>query len=91
MKNILQDLYDGHISYEERPYIRTIEEKAVDRKIEDEKRYFIEKMSLDDCKRFQELENLYTQSSDYGQYNAFSYGFKLATALMCTVLRMKVR
>jgi len=85
MKNILHDLYYGRVSCTERPYIRTAEIKAVDNKIEDEKRYFSSKMSLNDCERFQELDNLYSLSNDYSQFNSFSYGFRLATMLMCAV------
>ena len=85
MKNIFNDLYHGHYNAWERRPNRTAEYTAVNNKIEDEKRYFIQKMSLDDCQRFEKLENLYTESSHYEQIDAFSYGFKLATILMCSV------
>ena len=42
-------------------------------------------MSLDDFQRLIALENLYTESSDYEQTDAFAYGFKLGTTLMCAV------
>lgn len=42
-------------------------------------------MSLDDCQRFEALESLYNQSSGFEQMDAFSYGFKLGTMLMCAV------
>jgi len=45
----------------------------------------MQKMSPDDCERFEELEFLYMQVSDYEQKDAFSYGFKLGTMLMCAV------
>jgi len=85
MKNILHDLYDGRFCAYERQPVRTAENIATHRKIEDEKRYFIQKMSLDDCKRFEELECLYMQTNDFEQKDAFSYGFKLGTMLMCAV------
>lgn len=85
MSSILADLYYGRISpWERRP---TLDEESREnsRKIENEKRYFIQKFSLDDCQRFQELENLYTQSSDIEQADAFSCGFKLGAELMVEV------
>ena len=85
MKKIFYDLYHGNFNAWERRPVRTAEIKAVDCKIESEKRYFVQKMSLDDCQRFEALENLYSQSSDFEQIDAFSYGFKLGTMLMCAV------
>ena len=85
MKKIFNDLYNGRYSACERRPHRTDENKAVNRKIEDEKRYFSQKMSLDDFQRLQALENLYSEASDYEQTDAFSYGFKLGTTLMCAV------
>ena len=85
MKNIMQDLYYGKVSCCERNCARTAEIAAIDRKIESERRYFVEKMSLDDCKRFQEWENLFLHSSDVYQMDAFSHGFKLGARIMCAV------
>ena len=85
MKSILHDLYYGHFSAWERRPNRTAENITVNRKIEDEKRYFIQKMSLDDCQRFQALDGLYSQANEFEQIDAFSYGFKLGTMLMCAV------
>lgn len=85
MSAILTDLYYGRISPWERRPVRSAEGWEIDRKIEDEKRHFIQKMSLDDCQRFQELENLYTQSSDAEQVDAFAHGFKLGAELMIAV------
>ena len=85
MSAILADLYYGRISPWERSPTRSAESREIDRKIEDEKRYFIQKMSLDDCQRFQELENLYSQSSGAEQVDAFTHGFKLGAKLMVAV------
>ena len=85
MKNILHDLYYGRVSGWERRPVRTAEENAVNRKIEDEKRYFVGKMSLDDVQRFQELENLYTQAHEFDEIDAYRYGFKLGVMIMCAV------
>ena len=86
MKNIIHDLYHGKVSGFERSCVRTAEIAAIDRKIESGRRYFVEKMSLDDCQRFQEWENLFLHSSDAHQLEAFSYGVKLGASLMCAVL-----
>jgi len=85
-RNVLHDLYHGHFIPWERKVVRTEESKAIDKKIEDEKRYFMQKMSLDDCQRFEALDALYLQSSSFQQADSFSYSFKLATSLMCAVL-----
>ena len=85
MKKIFFDLYHGRFSAWQRRPVRTDENRALNRKIEDEKRYFSQKMSLDDFQRLIALENLYTESSDYEQTDAFAYGFKLGTTLMCAV------
>lgn len=85
MSSILTDLYYGRISPWERRPAHIEERRENSRKIEDEKRYFIQKMSLDDCRRFQELENLYTQYGDIEQVDAFSCGFKLGAELMAEI------
>lgn len=82
-KNILHDLYHAW----DRPTIHTDEAKAVYRKIEAERRYFVQKMSLDDCQRFQALENLFSESNQFEQVSAFSHGFKLGAAIMSAVMK----
>lgn len=85
MKNILHNLYYGRVSGWERRPVRTAENNAINRKIESQKRYFIEKMSLDDCQKFQALENLYSQVHEFDEFDAYSYGLKLGIMLMCAV------
>ena len=86
MSDILTDLYYGRISPWERLPVRNDEGQKTDRKIEAEKRYFTQQMSPDYCRRFQELENLYTQSGDTQQADAFCCGFKLGAEFMIEVL-----
>jgi len=83
--NILHDLYNGQFNAWSRRSAGTVESKAVRIKIDDENRYFMQKMSPDDCRRFEELDNLYFKYSDFEQADAFSYGFRLGTILMCAV------
>ena len=85
MKNIFKDLFYGRISGWERRPNYTAEDKAIYSKIEDERRYFISKMSLDDVERFQAFENLYIQSNEINEIDIFQYGFRLGTMLMCGV------
>jgi hypothetical protein len=85
MREVFSNLFHGRYSAWERKPYRTDENKAVNRKIEDEKRYFSLKMSLDDFQRLQALENLYNEASDFEQMDAFTYGFRLGTTLMCAV------
>lgn len=85
MSTVLHDLYYGRISPWERRPVCNEESLELGRKIEDEKRYFVQKMSLDNCRRFQELENLYTQCSDIDQLDVFSNGFKLGVKFMVAV------
>ena len=83
--NVLHDLYNGHINPAERKPNRTNEIRALSRKIEVEKSYFAQKMSLDDFQRLQALEHLYGEESEFEQIEAFAYGFRLGTMLMCGV------
>ena len=85
VNTVLHDLYYGRISPWERLPARAAESRELDRKIEDEKRYFIQNMSLEDRRRFDELESLYTQSGDIEQVDAFSHGFRLGAQLTAAV------
>ena len=85
MDNVLHDLYHGGIFPAEHIVSRDPEYRPVNRKISDEKRYFESKMSLDDCRRFEALGNLYAQSSCMQEEASFYYGFKLGAALMLAV------
>ena len=83
MMNILRQLYGGAFSPFERKVYRTSENKELHKKIENEVRYFVQKMSMDDVARFQNLENLYMEASSYEQEDAFAYGFKMSLMLGC--------
>ena len=73
MKKIFDDLYHGRYSAWERRPVRTAESIALNNKIEDEKRYFMLKMSMDDVQRFQVLENLYMQANSFEQVDAWLF------------------
>ena len=56
-------------------------------KIEDEERYFMAKMSLDDCQRFQALSGLHMQLSSAEEDNLFSYAFTLGMLLTMDIMK----
>ena len=58
---MLREMYFGKVIPWERRNRKNEEHLEIVRKIEDEERYFVQKMSLDDCERFQKLSNLYSQ------------------------------
>ncbi|MDL2234629.1 hypothetical protein LJC07_00555 [Christensenellaceae bacterium OttesenSCG-928-L17] len=85
MKSILHQLYGGEINPYEETCVTTNDYRRVNRQIQAEKRYFTERMSADDRKRFEALENLYGDSSEMESQKAFCIGFKLAARLLCAV------
>ena len=85
MKNILHNLYSGKVIPWERRNPRSEEQLVLVRKIEAEEKYFIGKMSLDDCERFQNLKNLYAELSMSSEVELFAYSFALGILLMTDV------
>lgn len=86
MKNVLYDLYDGKIIPWERRSPYNPERNELIRKIEKEEQYFVAKMSLDDCQRFQAYINMLGQVSGIEETEVFAYGFRLGAAIMNAVL-----
>lgn len=86
MKSILRELYAGNITPGERRPPHGKEYLDAYRKLKDEERYFIEKMSLDDCQRFQALSDLYTQLMAIDAENIFSSGCALGMLLTLDVM-----
>jgi len=82
MRSFLEGLYQGKILPCERKRSQNPERDKIIKIIEDENKYFMAKMSLDDCKRFQEMEGLYSSISMIEQSDSFAYAFKLAVMLM---------
>jgi len=87
MENILRGLYNGKIIPWERREPHSKERLEVIRKIEEEERYFIEKMSLDDCQRFQKLTRICSELTSSEEENTFAYGFTLGALLMMDVMK----
>ncbi|WP_312431030.1 DUF6809 family protein [Lacrimispora sp.] len=87
MKSILCGLYNGDIIPWERRNPQSEQQLELLRKIEDEERYFMAKMSLDDCQRFQELSHMHMELSTAGEDNLFSYAFSLGMLLTMEVMK----
>lgn len=85
MKNFMDDIFYGRIVPWERRPKKSAEREEINREIEIEKRYFIEKMSLDDCNRFQQLENLYMQATGIEDADNFAYGVAFGAKFMLAI------
>lgn len=87
MKSILRSLYNGDIIPWERRNPDSEKQREILRKLEDEEWYFMAKMSLDDCQRFQELSHLHMELSTVEEDNLFSYAFSLGMLLAMDVMK----
>ena len=87
MESILRGLYNGKIVPWERRQKPSPELLKVVKKIESEEKYFVEKMSLDDCQRFQEFINLQAELLSTEEDNIFAYGFALGMLMMTDVMK----
>ncbi len=86
MKNVLHGLFNGKIIPWERQSPRSAEQLEILKKVEIEERYFIQKMSLDDSSRFEELSALHLQLIAFEEDDIFSYGFTMGMLLMMNVM-----
>ncbi|MEN0649579.1 DUF6809 family protein [Caldifermentibacillus hisashii] len=87
MKSVMHSLYSGAIIPWERSEPDSEKRHEILQKLEDEERYFMEKMSLDDCQRFQALSSLHMELSTIGEENLFSYAFTLGMVLAMDVMK----
>ena len=87
MKSILCGLYNGDIIPWERRNPQSEQQREIRRKLEEEERYFMAKMSLDDCQRFQELSHLHMELYSAGEEQLFSYTFTLVMLLAMDVMK----
>jgi len=82
MKSTLKSLFNDGIYPFEEIVPKDPEYRAVNRKISEEKQYFIQKMSSEDAQQFEKLENLYSESTSIYACECFTYGFRLGALLM---------
>ena len=87
MENILRGLLSGNIIPWERKGSHSERQHEIARKIEVEERYFMEKMSLEDCGRFQALSKLYTELFVAEDENNSAYAFTLGSLLMLDITK----
>ena len=87
MESVLRGLFRGEILPWERGNPQGEKYLEIVRRIEDEERYFAQKMSLDDCGRLQALAQLYAELGAEEEESVFSYGFTLGLLLALDVTR----
>lgn len=84
--SILEALYDGKIIPWERQRSQSPERLALEMKIENEIKYFTERMSSADCQRFEKLEGLYYEAVLEETVGIYSHGFTFGALLMMKVM-----
>lgn len=67
----------------------TDEHREIEEKIQREKRYFMEKMSIEDCQRLEGLENLYGEAAHHEEIEIYTHGFTLGALMMLEVMESK--
>lgn len=87
MESILRSLFNGKIIPWERRERHSEELLETVRKIEEEERYFTQKLSSEDCERFQKLARLRSDLESIEGQNDFSYGFTLGLLLALDVMK----
>ena len=83
---MLRNIYNGKIIPWERHNRCSAEQLEIVKKIADEEKYFTQKMAPDDCERFNELSDLYSELSISEEGDIFAYGFSIGLLLMVDVM-----
>jgi len=83
---MLREFYFGKINPFERGNRKAAEQLEIVHKIDAEERYFASKMSAEDCQRFKELSNLYSELAESGESELFAYGYSLGALTMIDVM-----
>lgn len=87
---LLRRLYGGEVyPAEDLVHFITPQDRERDRTIEKEKEHILTMLSLDGSKRFQDLENLWRDSSNEYAFQNFAQGFRLGVTLMMETLITK--
>ncbi len=86
-EGVLRGLYNGRIIPWERRCPPDDRQREILHRLEDEERYFMAKMSLDDCERFEALSQLHGELSIIGEEQLFSYAFTLGLMLAMDVVK----
>lgn len=88
-KSILEMLYDGKITPWERKSKITDELNVLEQNIENEKQYFLDKLSPDDYKRLEKLLELCANAATYEEVYTYSDGFAHGALIMQEVMEKK--
>ena len=88
MGSILNGLYYGKIIPVERRNRSKEKQMEIVQKIAEVEKYFINKLSPDDCVRFHDLTDLYSKLSESDEYETFAYSFSLGALLMLDMLNV---
>ena len=86
---IMEALYHGEIHPWERHSVRSAARKELAERIESEQRYFVEKMSLDDCGRFQAMMGLLIEERVEEEVEVYSHGLTLGALLVLEIMAKK--
>jgi len=81
-KTIFDLLYNGEFNLAARGVIRSLEQEEIEQKIATEKSHLTKLLSPEDWKRFEELENLFGQASDFEKVDDFAFGVMLGVLVM---------
>lgn len=87
-KSILESLYNGDLLPFECPNSKVPELKEIQKKIESEEEYLKQKLSTDDCKRLEDLQDLICDSQNINETEIFSHGFAIGAFLMLDAQRI---
>jgi hypothetical protein len=81
MNAVLKSIFHNGISPSEEIVPKAPEYRAVNRKIGEEERYFVQKLPPEDEERLEGLENLMSESASLYACECFAYGFRLGASL----------
>lgn len=84
-QSMIEGLYYGDFSAFGRKVTPAPQHKDALQKLEKLRRYFEEKLSVDDCQRLKDLGAFYERVSSFEQIDCFGYGLRLGVLLMCEV------
>ena len=86
---MIYEIFDGQIKPWERRLPHSAKRKELERRLAQENSYFMERMSLEDSQRFQEMKELDNQTAFEDEVEMFTQGFTLGVLLMIEVMTKK--
>ena len=85
---MLKEMYDGKIDPWKRNSRCSVKQLEIVRKISDEEKYFEDKLTPDDFARLQALFSMFSEISELGESDIYSYGFSVGLLLMQDVINV---